>query len=203
MFLVRRQEAPETGSWTPLWAPLEFGEPEPRLYIRRKGLELGLNVQAIRFAGMTNDIFFDQHCVTIWFKAKHLAGEAKLTNEWSDAGWFDPKALPIPKFSPFQHLIRSGGYHFSNPANNSPANIVELCEPAEAFHGAFRHFHRFYRKHRKVLQAAADHHSDRMDGMLRILDDQWKHLRRAWRGGFTAEERGRVSRRQLRERWDE
>ena len=78
-----------------------------RVYTRETQEEIGITITNVTFLAITNDVFEEQHNVTIWMAGKYVSGEPTMNaaNEMSAAGWFSWNALPEPFFPPFEKLL--------------------------------------------------------------------------------------------------
>jgi 8-oxo-dGTP diphosphatase len=76
--------------------------------------EVGLEIDNVQFAALTNDIFEEsgKHYITLWMVGACSNGEPTINavEEVSDLGWFEWDALPHPLFLPLENLINRRGY---------------------------------------------------------------------------------------------
>lgn len=76
--------------------------------------ETGVEVGAVRFRALTNDLFEveGKHYVTIWMAAEYRHGEAMVASprEMSSVGWFHWDRLPSPLFPAFSNLLSGRCY---------------------------------------------------------------------------------------------
>jgi len=113
VLLMKRKRSHGAGSWSPPGGYLEYGERPEDCAIREAMEETGVEVSDVRFLGITNDIFPEgKHHITLWFEAKHVAGEARVAaeDEALEVGWFSMANFPEPRFLPFQHMLAGETY---------------------------------------------------------------------------------------------
>ena len=114
VLLLRRKNVHGQGSWSTPGGHLDFGETPETCAIREAKEETGLDIQAVDFVAITNDLFEveNKHYITIWMKAECVSGAPSLNAPYeSDAlDWFLWEELPQPLFIPFEHLISGKTY---------------------------------------------------------------------------------------------
>ena len=94
--------------WAPPGGHLEYGESPEECAIREAKEETGVDVEAVEFRALTNDVFPEgKHYITLFTEAARWTGEPSVAapGEAAEVGWFDWQALPQPLFLPFQHLL--------------------------------------------------------------------------------------------------
>lgn len=113
VLLGRRRGAHGAQSWSFPGGHLELGESWAECAAREVREETGLELHALSFAAVTNDVFSEagKHYVTIFMQAQAVSNVAELREPdkcdgWS---WFAWSALPEPLFLPIRNL-RAGGY---------------------------------------------------------------------------------------------
>jgi 8-oxo-dGTP diphosphatase len=112
--LLRRQGSHGAGTWSAPGGHIDFGETPEACGIRETREEVGLEIDGLKFIGLTNDVFESEgkHYVTIWMEARYAGGEAKINSprEMTEVGWFPLSALPEPLFLPVANLIAGNVY---------------------------------------------------------------------------------------------
>ncbi len=83
VLLVQRKHSHGAGSWSTPGGHLEHGETPEACAIRETREEVGLEVTAVRFLAVTNDIFDTEgkHYITIWMQAVCERGEPRIAAE--------------------------------------------------------------------------------------------------------------------------
>jgi 8-oxo-dGTP diphosphatase len=122
VLLGKRKGAHGEGSWCFPGGHLEFRE-EIKDCIKREVMEeTGMDIDNIRIAAVTNDVFEkeDKHYITIHTIPEKIFGEPKIMEpdkceKWE---WFEWENLPKPLFVPQQNLLKQG----FNPFNNTNQN---------------------------------------------------------------------------------
>jgi len=100
--------------------------------VREVKEETGLEIDAVAFRAITNDVFAAEgrHYITIWMEGRYTAGEPILaaSYEASEIGWFPWDALPQPLFLSLQHLL--DGHYYPRPnyeqSNGNRALLANL-----------------------------------------------------------------------------
>ena len=114
VLLVKRKNAHGAGTWAVPGGHLEFGETPDECAIRETREEVGMAINGVRFAAITNDVFPEEgkHYITIWMSAASATGEPTIAaaREVAEIGWFNWKDLPAPLFLPLQNLLDGKGY---------------------------------------------------------------------------------------------
>ncbi|MBI4437621.1 NUDIX domain-containing protein [Candidatus Uhrbacteria bacterium] len=109
-----RQGAHGAGTWSPSGGHLEFGESWEDCARRETREEVGIEIQNVRFAAVVNDPIpaWGTHYITIFMRADWASGEPRVCEPDKCSGWewFAWEALPSPRFSPVDLLLRQG-YH--------------------------------------------------------------------------------------------
>ncbi len=112
ILLGKRKNSHGEGAWSYPGGHLEYGESWEECAKREVSEETGIEINNLRFATATNDIFEKEqrHYVTIFILADHSGGEVKLMEpdkceQWQ---WFEWEKLPSPLFVPIQNQIKAG-----------------------------------------------------------------------------------------------
>ncbi len=112
VLLGRRKGAHGEGTWALPGGHLEFFETIEDCAKREVAEETGLQIDGIRHAAYTNDLFQDEekHYVTLFVIAEQAAGEAAVREpEKCDAWkWFSWEHIPRPRFLPLENLFSQG-----------------------------------------------------------------------------------------------
>jgi len=112
VLLGRRRGAHGSSSWSFPGGHLEHGESWADCARREVHEETGLELEALEFAAVTNDVFADEgkHYVTIFMQAQAGSSEVELKEPDKCEGWawFAWSALPSPLFLPIRDLLASG-----------------------------------------------------------------------------------------------
>ena len=121
--------APE--AWSTPGGHLDFGESPEQCAVREVKEETGLDIDAVAFRAITNDVFTAEgrHYITIWMEGRYVTGEPILAApyEASEIGWFPWDALPQPLFL---LLATSAGRTLlptPKPMNNQTGNRALLA----------------------------------------------------------------------------
>jgi 8-oxo-dGTP diphosphatase len=114
VLLVRRRGAHGSGTWSTPGGHLDLGE-TPESCARREALEeTGVQLAAVEFRAMTNDVFETEgvHYVTIWMEGEYLGGEptVRAGYEVAEVSWFSRDALPGELFLPLSNLLAGRCY---------------------------------------------------------------------------------------------
>ncbi len=114
VLLLRRRSVHGAGTRSTPGGHLDFGETPEQCAVREVKEETGLDIDAVAFRAITNDVFVVEglHYLTIWMEGRYTAGEPILAApyEASEIGWFSWSALPQPLFLPLQHLLAGNCY---------------------------------------------------------------------------------------------
>ncbi len=114
VLLLRRRNVHGAGTWSTPGGHLDFGESPEQCAVREVKEETGLEIDAVAFRAITNDVFAAEgrHYITIWMEGRYGAGDPILAApyEASEIGWFPWNALPQPLFLPLQHLLDGNCY---------------------------------------------------------------------------------------------
>lgn len=112
VLLGRRRGAHGAESWSFPGGHLEFGEAWEACAVREVREETGLELAAISFAAVTNDVFTEagKHYITIFMHAQACSGAAERREPDKCEGWawFAWSDLPQPLFLPIRNLLLSG-----------------------------------------------------------------------------------------------
>ncbi|MFC2135942.1 NUDIX hydrolase [Bacteroidota bacterium] len=112
VLLLQRKNAHGEGTWCFPGGHLEFNEEIEDCVKREVEEETGIQVQNIRFAGLTNDLFKDEgkHYITIFMICNYESGEAQIKEpeKCTNMNWFDWSSLPRPLFLPIENLLKQG-----------------------------------------------------------------------------------------------
>ena len=114
ILLLRRKNVHGEGTWSTPGGHLEARESPEACAVREAREETGVEVEGVRFLGVTNDVFDgeDLHYVTLWMEATYHSGEAysAAPHEMSEVRWCSARALPDDLFSSLQNLVDGQGY---------------------------------------------------------------------------------------------
>lgn len=120
VLLLRREGAHGSGTWSTPGGHLDHGETPEQCAVREAREETGVEVGAVKFRAITNDLFEAEgrHYVTIWMEAEYRSGEAavRATRETSSVGWFHWDRLPTPLFAAFSNFLSGRCYPASESA---------------------------------------------------------------------------------------
>lgn len=112
VLLGRRRGAHGAQSWSFPGGHLEFGEAWEACAVREVREETGLELAAISFAAVTNDVFTEagKHYITIFMHghAGSSAAERREPDKCEGWAWFAWSDLPQPLFLPIRNLLASG-----------------------------------------------------------------------------------------------
>lgn len=114
VLLIKRRNVHGAGTWSTPGGHIDFGETPEDCAVREVKEETGVDITGAEFVGVTNDVFESErkHYLTVWFEAKHAAGEASVSapEEMSELGWFEWSSLPSPLFLPLANLLNGNCY---------------------------------------------------------------------------------------------
>lgn len=114
VLLLKRKSVHGADSWSTPGGHLGFGETPEACAIREAKEETDIDITAIKFRAVTNDIFEveGKHYITLWMGGEHLSGEPKVNAayEMSEVGWFSWDELPEPLFLSFRNLLAGQCY---------------------------------------------------------------------------------------------
>ena len=114
VLLQHRTGAHGEGTWSCPGGHIDFGETLEECARRETWEEVGLEVGAVTFHAITNDLFPDEkkHDITVWVRAEYIGGEpvVRSAREVTDVGWFPWNQLPEPLFTPLKNLTEGKGY---------------------------------------------------------------------------------------------
>ena len=109
VLLMRRKNVHGHGTWSTPGGHLDAGESPEDCGVREVLEETGVEVQGVRFLGVTNDVFETEqrHYITLWLEAEYLSGTACVAaeHEMSEICWCPSDALPSNLFLPLRHLV--------------------------------------------------------------------------------------------------
>lgn len=112
VLLGRRRGAHGAQSWSFPGGHLEFGESWAACAAREVREETGLELSALSFAGVTNDVFTEagKHYITLFMQgqARSNAAELREPDKCEGWAWFAWSDLPGPLFLPICNLLASG-----------------------------------------------------------------------------------------------
>lgn len=115
VLLQRRTGAHGEGTWSCPGGHIDFGETVEACAQRETREETGLEIDAVTFHAITNDVFPNEakHYITVWVRAEYLGGEpiVRSEREATDIGWFPWDHLPAPLFIPLKNLCEGKAYH--------------------------------------------------------------------------------------------
>lgn len=108
----KRKNAHGAGAWACPGGHLEFGESWEDCARREVLEETGLEVGAVRFGTVTNDIMEsdEKHYITICMVAEYVSGEPRILEPEKCEGWewFDWDDLPQPLFQSTVNQLQEG-----------------------------------------------------------------------------------------------
>ena len=114
VLLIKRKGSHGEGTWAVPGGHLEFGESPEECARREAREEVNMQVTAVRFRAITNDVFEveGKHYITIWMEGTYSGGEPVIhaADEVAEVGWFSWIALPQPLFLPLQNLLNGDCY---------------------------------------------------------------------------------------------
>lgn len=114
VLLLRRKGAHGDGTWSTPGGHLEAGEAPEECAAREVREETGVEIQGVRFLGITNDVFEPEgrHYITLWMEAEYRAGTASVLaeHEMSETRWWSADSLPTNLFLSLRHLVDGRGY---------------------------------------------------------------------------------------------
>jgi 8-oxo-dGTP diphosphatase len=123
VLLLKRKHVHGAGTWSVPGGHLEFGETPEACAVREAKEETGVDVTAVRFRAVTDDLFEAEgkHYITLWMEGEYAGGEAAVEapHEMSEVGWFQWDALPELLFLPFQNLL--DGRCYPAPPGSDPS----------------------------------------------------------------------------------
>ncbi|MBP1851058.1 8-oxo-dGTP diphosphatase [Rhizobium halophytocola] len=100
ILLYKRVKPPEAGHWNIVGGKVDHMEPAEQAARREAVEETGLEIGAIEFVAMTEQIIAAdrQHWLSLLYVTRDFTGEPSLTepDKLSDFGWFALDALPEP-----------------------------------------------------------------------------------------------------------
>jgi len=106
VLLGKRNKRPGENTYSLPGGKLEFGESFEECAKREVREETGLEIKGLKFICVNNDIFEDNHFVTLGFIAEEFNGEPKnLEEEINSWEWFDLKNLPKNILLPSKKII--------------------------------------------------------------------------------------------------
>jgi 8-oxo-dGTP diphosphatase len=114
VLLIRRKNVHGDGTWSTPGGHLDAGESPEDCGAREVLEETGVEIQGVRFLGVTNDVFESEgrHYITLWMEAEYLAGTASVVadHEMSEICWCPSHALPSNLFLSLRHLVDGRTY---------------------------------------------------------------------------------------------
>ena len=114
LLLVLRRNVHGDGTWSTPGGHLEFGEAPEDCAVREVREEAGVEIEGVRFLGVTNDVFEAEgrHYITVWMEASYLSGTASVVaeHEIAEVMWCERDSLPANLFLSLRHLVDGQGY---------------------------------------------------------------------------------------------
>lgn len=114
VLLVLRRNVHGDGTWSTPGGHLDFGESPEECAAREVREETGVEIDGVRFLGLTNDVFDieGRHYITVWMEAAYLSGKASVVaeHEMSELMWCRYDSLPSNLFLSLRHLVEGQGY---------------------------------------------------------------------------------------------
>jgi 8-oxo-dGTP diphosphatase len=112
ILLGKRKNSHGSGTWGLPGGHLEFSETFEECAKKEVMEETGLDIGAVTFETLTNDIFKEEakHYVTIFVKSEYIEGDAKImeVDKCEQWDWFDWDEMPEPLFLPLENLRKTG-----------------------------------------------------------------------------------------------
>ena len=108
LLLGKRLAKYGNNTWSLPGGKPEFGESLEQAAIREVKEETNLNISELLPLVWTNDIFEDDHFVTLFYYSKVDSGELKTMepNKCEGWEWFDKTNIPYPLFNPLDKLLK-------------------------------------------------------------------------------------------------
>ncbi|MFH1828179.1 MAG: DUF1653 domain-containing protein [Nanoarchaeota archaeon] len=110
VLMQKRKNSHGDGTWCFPGGHLELNESPEECAKRETYEELGIDINNVYFATITNDIFTSErkHYITIYMVADSFSGEPKIMepDKSEQFGWFNWNNLPQPLFIPIQNLLK-------------------------------------------------------------------------------------------------
>ena len=114
ILLIRREGVHGDGTWSTPGGHLDAGEDLEACAAREALEETGVEVDDIRFRGITNDVFEAEglHYITVWMEGIWKRGDARAIAryELSEVRWFSADDLPENLFRPLHRLVTGDCY---------------------------------------------------------------------------------------------
>lgn len=114
ILLLRRRGTHGSGTWSTPGGHLDPGESPEDCAVREVMEETGVEIQDVRFLGVTNDVFHAEgrHYITLWMEARYRDGAASVRapHEMSEVAWYPVDGLPSELFLSLRHLLDGRGY---------------------------------------------------------------------------------------------
>ena len=114
VLLIRRKNVHGAGTWSTPGGHLDAGEYPETCAVREVREETGVEVENVRFLGVTNDVFDAEgrHYITLWMEAEYLSGTASVRaeHEMSEVRWCPSETLPADLFLSLRNLVDGQGY---------------------------------------------------------------------------------------------
>jgi len=114
ILLIRRKNVHGAGTWSTPGGHLDAGESPETCAAREVREETGIEVENVRFLGVTNDVFEAEgrHYITLWMEADYLSGTASVCaeHEMSEVQWCPSEALPADLFLSLHNLVDEQSY---------------------------------------------------------------------------------------------
>jgi 8-oxo-dGTP diphosphatase len=114
VLLMKRKGPHGPGTWTVPGGHMDLGETLEQCGAREVKEEVGVDIVALRFRAITNDIFESEgrQSISIWMEGRIQSGEPGIVSEKEAAeiGWFSWNALPEPLYLPLENFVNRNSY---------------------------------------------------------------------------------------------
>jgi 8-oxo-dGTP diphosphatase len=129
VLLVLRRNVHGDGTWSTPGGHLDFGEAPEDCAVREVREETGIEIDGVRYIGVTNDVFEveGRHYITVWMQAAYLSGSASVVaeHEIADLMWCRYDSLPSNLFLSLRHLVEGRGYGVDLGGEGWPRSVQE------------------------------------------------------------------------------
>ena len=127
VLLLRRQNVHGAGTWSTPGGHLDPGETPDACAVREVMEETGVEIESVRFLGVTNDVFDAEgrHYITVWMEADYRSGTASVraVHEMSEVRWWPAEALPSNLFLSLRNLVDGRGYGVGPTGLNEAVSV--------------------------------------------------------------------------------
>ncbi len=112
VLLGKRKGGHGAGEWCAPGGKMDLLESPEECAVRETREETGIEIENVRFIGITNDIWTDvgTHFLTVHFAADIKSGKVELTepDKFEMWEWFSWDSLPEPLFLSTRNFIKNG-----------------------------------------------------------------------------------------------